>query len=230
MRKLSTGYSLVYSLILVFNSFGQGQAQDFNDLCVHQGDKFLVGQSIMLPDYQTRQVVWMTCTRSSADSNPSWVVGTTANYNDGLLEQARHKAITARDLNRLKQETEKSGKTTVQKKAETRILAAQGDMLKKISYSDLDVKQQQYHQKIVSKIQKNWQSSESNNERIACGVSVFNGINGNITQIAFRNCPASETYRASLKTAILKSQPLPLPDIPELYNPQITIVFTPPVD
>jgi len=239
------------------------QAQQYSELCQHQGEKYLIGQRIMLPDYQTREVVWMTCTRSStidlntgeSVSRASWVVGITDGYRDDLLEQARLKAISAQELKQkklLEQEhhAEKNNETeqaklplraTASKSTQSSIPKARSVVKKAIKkkeqkapeatfdYSDFEAKKLEYEQKIVNRIRQKWTAPANTMDLPDCKASVFKGIKGSIVEVVFRDCPGAREYRSSVKSAILKSEPWPLPDIPELYQPEITITFSPPI-
>ncbi len=225
------------------------KASGLSEHCQHQGEKYLVGQRILLPDYQTREVVWMTCTRSSNNASdstspvkPSWVVGITDGYRDDLLEQARLKAISARTLKKQleKVETENHSPDPVPAESvnlpahliaprkKTRLVMPQEKAVPSINYSELAVKQQEYEQEIINRIQQHWIPPLGETGFPACKASVFKGIKGSIVEVVFRDCAGSRSYRASVKAAILKSEPWPLPDIPELYQPEITLTFNPP--
>ena len=91
----------------------------------------------------------------------------------------------------------------------------------------LDVQRNQYHARIRDKIQRNWRQPVNAGNKPSCIVRVKQGPGGIILDVTFGNCPGTREYRLSVEAAVLKSDPLPTPEDPELFQTDIELEFKP---
>ena len=85
-----------------------------------------------------------------------------------------------------------------------------------------------YIHAIRQKVERNWIKPVGSREMPLCKVHVEQGPGGIILDVAFGPCSGSTAaYRASIENAVYKSEPLPTPGDPELFEREINFYFDP---
>jgi len=92
---------------------------------------------------------------------------------------------------------------------------------------DLDNKRNKYYSLIREKISRNWRQPANAGNKPLCEVQVIQGPGGVILDVTFGNCPGTREYRLSVEAAVLKSDPLPKPEDPALFERNIVLKFKP---
>ena len=80
---------------------------------------------------------------------------------------------------------------------------------------------------IKNKIERNWRQPVNAGNMPGCEVNVIQGPGGIILDVTFGNCPGTREYRLSVESAVLKSDPLPEPEDPALFDRNLAIKFEP---
>jgi colicin import membrane protein len=81
---------------------------------------------------------------------------------------------------------------------------------------------------IKQKIQRNWRQPQEAGKMPECELKVLQGPGGIILDVSFGTCTGgSPTYRKSIENAVYKSDPLPEPGDPSLFDRELNILFTP---
>lgn len=91
----------------------------------------------------------------------------------------------------------------------------------------LSPEQVNYFRLIKEKVSSNWREPANAGDKPDCEVQVLQGPGGIILDVTFGKCPGTREYRLSVETAILKSDPLPLPEAPALFERRIIVKFKP---
>lgn len=91
----------------------------------------------------------------------------------------------------------------------------------------LDSQKNRYYRLIRDKITRNWRQPVNAGSMPECEVRVIQGPGGVILDVEFGNCPGTREYRLSVEKAVLKSDPLPNPEDPELFDRELSIQFKP---
>ncbi len=157
-------------------------------------------------------------------------------------EEARHKAEALKkkkEQQRLKAEAEKKAREAARKKAEKEArLKAEAEQRRKEAelkaqlaaeerQRELDSLRNQYYSMIRDKITRNWRQPVNAGSKPLCEVRVIQGPGGIILDVTFGNCPGTREYRLSVEAAVLKSDPLPKPKDPALFERNIILKFKP---
>ncbi|MDJ0880674.1 MAG: cell envelope integrity protein TolA [Gammaproteobacteria bacterium] len=158
-------------------------------------------------------------------------------------EEAKRKAEAEKKRKaeeaRLKAEAEKKRQEEARKKAERDArLKAEAEQRRKEAelkaqiaaeerQRDLDNKRNKYYSLIREKISRNWRQPANAGNKPLCEVQVIQGPGGVILDVTFGNCPGTREYRLSVEAAVLKSDPLPQPEDPELFERNIVLKFKP---
>ncbi len=88
-----------------------------------------------------------------------------------------------------------------------------------------------YRLAIKQRIERNWRRPPESGKMPDCEVHVIQGPGGIILGVTFGVCKGgSTTYRLSIKNAVYKSDPLPTPGDPALFDRELTIIFVDPGD
>lgn len=81
---------------------------------------------------------------------------------------------------------------------------------------------------IKQKITRNWRQPQESGKMPDCEVRVTQGPGGIILGVSFGACEGgSPTYRLSIENAVYKSDPLPKPGDPALFERDLIILFNP---
>lgn len=91
----------------------------------------------------------------------------------------------------------------------------------------LNVQRSKYYSLIKQKISRNWRQPPNAGTKPECEVRVIQGPGGVILDVTFGDCPGTREYRLSVEAAVLKSDPLPKPESPELFERNINLIFKP---
>jgi colicin import membrane protein len=138
-----------------------------------------------------------------------------------LEEEARKKAEAekreAERQARLKAEAEQR-----QKEAELKAQLAAEEKQR-----TLNRQKDKYRALITNKISRNWRQPANAGEKPECTVRIIQGPGGVILDVTFGKCPGTREYRLSVEAAVLKSDPLPKPEDPELFERNINLIFKP---
>lgn len=92
---------------------------------------------------------------------------------------------------------------------------------------ELDEKRNRYYSLIREKISRNWRQPANAGNKPLCELNVVQGPGGVILDVTFGDCPGTREYRLSVEAAVLKSDPLPKPEDPELFERNINLIFKP---
>lgn len=89
--------------------------------------------------------------------------------------------------------------------------------------------QETYVSSIASKVKNNWRTAGRINPKAQCEVAIVQTTKGQLTSVRILNCnkAASKQFRKDAEKAVYRSQPLPAPPIPELFERHIQFVFKP---
>jgi hypothetical protein len=91
----------------------------------------------------------------------------------------------------------------------------------------LNSPRERYILAIRQKIERNW-INPLGNEKKPCEIQVTQGPGGIILDVQIGTCGSdNETYRKSIVNAVYKSDPLPNPEDPELFDRELFILFNP---
>ena len=85
----------------------------------------------------------------------------------------------------------------------------------------------QYQEAIRSKIQSNWRKPLNEQSDAWCKIFVRQTPGGYIESVEIEQCNGDDAFRTSVKNAVLKSDPLPAPPIPELFDRELRFKFIP---
>jgi colicin import membrane protein len=222
MKLATAAISLTFLLSL------PAKADTVAHYCEYKGQKYLVGQRILMTDVDSKDAAWMICSYrpNNGGHRPGWSNASAAGQRDDLLEQARRKAIAMHKQRQQIRQQEMKASITQTPAASVKKITRSVPVVAKQSIS-LEESQRVYLQKILSKVRRNWTEPNNAGSKPNCEVKLLQGFNGRLKDVKLKNCPGTRQYRLSVEEAVLKSQPLPLPEIPELYKPDLTIVFSP---
>lgn len=218
-------------ILLLFYSANLIAAGNKSGHCQHDGQDYLVGQRLFITNLLTGKPELFTCTKFNRGrlTEYDWFSSDTAPRSNDLLQQAKLKAIEAREKKRmelLEQEKKLKALEESQVKSKKPVVKAKPDPVQ-AEYQKLELIQQEYDRQILKLVQKNWKEPKNAGTKPDCQTRVRQGVKGEIIDVIFGRCPGTKEYRLSVEEAIFKSEPLPLPSIPELFNPQLTITFKP---
>ena len=86
----------------------------------------------------------------------------------------------------------------------------------------------QYKAAVGQKIQRNWIKPPGLSVGIKCEVAVIQLPTGDIVKVDVQSCTGGgDSFRRSVENAVWKSDPLPQPPDPKLFQRQINITFAP---
>ena len=80
---------------------------------------------------------------------------------------------------------------------------------------------------ITEKLRENWVRPPSVPNEISATVAVTLQDNGHIVSVEVTKSSGNVLYDDSVRRAVLKSDPLPLPDDPQAFDPNLSLTFTP---
>ncbi len=144
------------------------------------------------------------------------------------LEEARKKA---EEEKRLQEEARKKAEQEARLKAETEQRRKEAELKAQIAAEErqreLDSKRNKYHRMIRDRITRNWRQPLNAGNMPLCEVKVNQGPGGIILDVTFGDCPGTKEYRLSVEMAVLKSDPLPKPEDPSLFDKDLVINFKP---
>jgi colicin import membrane protein len=87
-----------------------------------------------------------------------------------------------------------------------------------------------YRNLITQKITRNWRQPLNAGNMPLCVVRVLQGPGGVVLDVIIKDCPGTREYRLSVEAAVLKSDPLPTPEDPSLFDRELEIHFKPKAD
>ena len=131
-----------------------------------------------------------------------------------LALEAERKAEKDRLLKELAEQRQKEAELKAQLAAEER-------------QRELDSLRNKYHSLIRQKITRNWRQPANAGNKPLCEVQVVQGPGGIILDVTFGSCPGTREYRLSVEAAVLKSDPLPAPEDPSLFERNLNLQFKP---
>ncbi len=137
-------------------------------------------------------------------------------------EEARRKAEAEKKLQAEEAARRKAEEEQRRKEAELQARLAAEERQR-----ELDLLRNKYYAMIRDKITRNWRQPPNAGDKPECEVHVVQGPGGIILDVTFGRCPGTREYRLSVEQAVLKSDPLPKPDDPELFERDINIIFKP---
>ena len=80
---------------------------------------------------------------------------------------------------------------------------------------------------IEGKVKRAWLRPPASH-RVPCEVEVEQNRRGEVLSVKVLDCPASKAWRESLRNAVRKASPLPLPPRPELFDRTLILTFKSP--
>ena len=104
-----------------------------------------------------------------------------------------------------------------------RELAAEQERLNAMNAGDLE----RYSFALQQRIQRNWVRPPSATASTRCEVSVRQLPDGTVTSVVVESCNGDDAVRRSVKNAVEKASPLPLPANPSLFERNLRFVFEP---
>jgi colicin import membrane protein len=93
------------------------------------------------------------------------------------------------------------------------------------SSNRLNSQRKAYIMSIRSKIERNWLKPAGSEQMPDCEVKLQQAPDGLIFGVSFGECGGTAIYRESIENAIRRSDPLPLPPDPALFQREITLIF-----
>jgi colicin import membrane protein len=151
-------------------------------------------------------------------------------------EEARKKAEAekqrkAEELKRKQEQERLEAERQARLKAEAEQRQKEAELKARLAAEErqrtLDTLRNKYYAMIKNKIQRNWRQPVNAGSKPECEVKVKQGPGGIILDVTFGSCPGTREYRLSVEAAVLKSDPLPRPEDPELFQTDITLRFKP---
>ncbi len=85
----------------------------------------------------------------------------------------------------------------------------------------------QYRDAIRSRIQSRWRKPVNDQPNSWCKVFVRQAPGGYVENVVIEECTGDETFRRSVEEAVWKSDPLPSPPLPELFDRELRFKFIP---
>ncbi len=137
-------------------------------------------------------------------------------------EQARKKAEAEKKRKAEEAARRKAAEEQRRKEAELKARLAAEERQR-----ELDRQRNRYYAMIRDKISRNWRQPPNAGKMPECEVMVQQNRVGYITEVTFGHCPGTREYRLSVERAVYKSEPLPKPDDPELFETEIRLKFKP---
>jgi len=104
-----------------------------------------------------------------------------------------------------------------------RELAAEQERLDAMNAGDLE----RYSFALRQAIQRNWVRPPSATASTRCEVSVRQLPDGTVTSVVVESCNGDDAVRRSVKNAVEKASPRPVPDNPSLFERNLRFVFEP---
>ncbi len=87
--------------------------------------------------------------------------------------------------------------------------------------------QDEWNFRVRERIESNWYRPASARRGLQCRVAVTLVPGGTVVSAVVEACNGDEAVRESLRSAVLKSSPLPLPKDPRLFERKLVLEFTP---
>jgi colicin import membrane protein len=87
--------------------------------------------------------------------------------------------------------------------------------------------QDEWNFRVRERIESNWYRPASARRGLQCRVAVTLVPGGTVVSAVVEACNGDEAVRESLRAAVLKSSPLPLPKDPRLFERKLVLEFTP---
>ena len=137
-------------------------------------------------------------------------------------EEARKKAEAEK-----KRKAEEAARRKAEEEQRRKEAELQARLAAEERQRELDLMRNAYYAKIRDKISRNWRQPPNAGDKPECEVHVVQGPGGIILDVSFGRCPGTREYRLSVEQAVRKSDPLPKPDDPELFERDILIKFKP---
>ena len=87
--------------------------------------------------------------------------------------------------------------------------------------------QDEWNFRVRERIESNWYRPASARRGLQCRVAVTLVPGGTVVSAVVEACNGDAAVRESLRAAVLKSSPLPLPKDPRLFERKLVLEFTP---
>lgn len=91
----------------------------------------------------------------------------------------------------------------------------------------IEAERNEYFEAIHAKVSGNWQPTKGVTEVVECEVAVVQSSVGKVLDVTFLDCPGSQVYKQAVESAILDSEPLPVPKNRKLFSKKILFKFKP---
>lgn len=91
----------------------------------------------------------------------------------------------------------------------------------------LQTMRDQYILMIAQDVENSWIRPVSSRQGQSCEVIVTQASSGDVIDVRVQSCDSTDTFRESVKRAVMRASPLPLPPDPELFERQIHFTFKP---
>ncbi len=137
-------------------------------------------------------------------------------------EEARRKAEAER-----KRKAEEAARRKAEEEQRRKEAELQARLAAEERQRELDRMRNRYYAMIRDKISRNWRQPPNAGNKPECEVMVQQDPAGYIIDVTFGQCPGTREYRLSVEQAVFKSEPLPKPDDPELFEREIRLKFKP---
>ena len=137
-------------------------------------------------------------------------------------EEARKKAEAEK-----KRKAEEAARRKAEEEQRRKEAELQARLAAEERQRELDLMRNAYYAKIRDKISRNWRQPPNAGDKPECEVRVEQDPGGFVLNVTIGRCPGTREYRLSVEQAVRKSDPLPKPDDPELFERDILIKFKP---
>ncbi|MEL7373405.1 MAG: cell envelope integrity protein TolA, partial [Pseudomonadota bacterium] len=85
--------------------------------------------------------------------------------------------------------------------------------------------QAKYIEVIRQRVRRNWNPPPNTPGEIICTVRVRQLRSGDVVSVVVSDCPGGDALSRTLSRAVEKSSPLPPPDDPSLFEPNLVLRF-----
>lgn len=156
-----------------------------------------------------------------------------------LLEERKKKALEAEIALKDKENKALAIEAKKAKQQQTQALAAaelQRQLEEEAAAQRASQKRQQllslretYISSISSKVKDNWRTPARISPEAQCDLKITQTPQGSVTSVKILNCNthATEQFQSAAEKAVYRSEPLPAPPVPELFERVITFEFKP---
>ena len=149
-----------------------------------------------------------------------------------IAEEAKIKQVANRKVQLQQQaEQERLRLAQLEEQGEQQTAALQQSLnqLSEIQQSELQKLKQQYITRIRQRVRSNWFNPDKQEITWTCEVMVQQSLQGEVQDVRLRSCSQGATrhYKNSIIKAVNRSNPLPEPPDPKVFEAQITFKFIP---